>query len=105
MALDPLKSVGTRRAAEGPLERTIPITVAGFSWYAAYRLLHGASAGRSATLVELLVVLGACVGITAWAVSRQFFLVGRRRPRTLAFWGSLLSLGALASLGPAVRLG
>ncbi len=105
MPLDPLQFIGTRRAAEGALESTVPLMVAGAGWYAAYRTLYGASAGRPATTVELTVVLGACVALTAWAVGRQFYIIGRRKPTTIAFWGTLLALGALAGMGPVVRLG
>ena len=105
MPLDPLQFIGTRRAAEGALESTVPLMVAGAGWYAAYRTLYGASAGRPATTVELTVVLGACVALTAWAVGRQFYIIGRRKPTSVAFWGTLLALGALAGMGPVVRLG
>lgn len=105
MALDPLSSIGTRRAAEGALESTVPIMVAGGAWYLAYRLFAGASAGRAATQVELAVVLGATVGLLAWAVGRQFYLLGRRKPGTVAFWGTAFGMGGIAGLGPVVRLG
>lgn len=105
MPLDPLSYIGTRRAAEGALESTVPVVIAGLSWYAAYKTLSGASAGRPATSVELAVVLGACAGITAWAVARQFFIMGKRKPKTLAIFGTALAVGAVAGMGPGVRLG
>ena len=105
MALDPLSYIGTRRAAEGAFESSVPVMVAGASWYVCYRVFSGASAGRPATDVELCIVLGAFSGIMAWAVARQFFLVGRRKPLTLAIFGTAFALAALAGMGPAVRLG
>ncbi len=90
--MSPLDAISRWRAAESALESAIPLTLAGTAWTLAVRLLASPSNGRPATDVELLVVLGAAVAVTAWATARHLVLFRFRNPRVIALW----SLGTTA---------
>lgn len=94
MSVDPLKSLGRWRAAEGALEITVPFMLVGYAWYQARGLFAAPTASRGLTPVELSVVLGACVALTGWMASRQMFIVRRRNPWSMVLL-ALVYTGAL----------
>lgn len=98
MAVDPLKSLGRWRAAEGAIEASVPITVMGGAWYFAYTYVGQPATGRGLTPLELTVLFGAAVAVTAWAFSRQMFMLRRRSPWSIVVTGWVVSGCVLAIL-------
>ncbi len=98
MAKSPLQSLGIWRGMEGALEVGVPIMCAGTAWWATSKLLGTLSAVRPYTQLELGVILGACVAITSWAVSRQMFMLRRRNPWFIVMVGLVFSMGAMAAV-------
>ena len=80
MAKSPLQSLGIWRGLEGAIEAGIPLMCAGTAWWAVSKALGTLSPVRPYTQIELAVILGACVAVTSWAVSRQMFMLRRRNP-------------------------
>ena len=56
------------------------------------------SMGRSLTALEVFVLLGAMTAVISWAVSRQMFLSGRRKPIVIAVIATIFSCGAVYGL-------
>ena len=98
MAKSPLQSLGIWRGMEGAFEAGIPLICAGTSWWAASKAFGHLSPVRPYTELELAVMLGACVAITAWAVSRQLFMLRKRNPWVILLVAFLFSGGGLAGL-------
>ena len=98
MAKSPLQSLGIWRGMEGALEAGIPLICAGTSWWAASKAFGHLSPVRPYTELELCVMLGACVAITAWAVSRQMFMLRKRNPWMILLVALVFSGGGLAGL-------
>lgn len=59
----------------------------GACWYFAYAFMGTITVGRPMTWMELAALLGACVGITSWAISRQMFMARKRSPWSLVASG------------------
>ena len=78
-----LQYLGLHRAKEGAIEATIPLFVAGASWYVAYRFLSAPALVRPLTALELTALFGCCAAVTGWAWSRQLYLLRQRRPVVL----------------------
>jgi len=83
-----LNSIGAWSATEGGFEIGTPLSVIGVVWWAAYKVLGAPADGRPLSELELIVLLGACAGLTGWAVARTTYVMGKR--------------GKLAMLGPSV---
>lgn len=98
MAKSPLQSLGIWRGMEGAVEAGIPLMCAGTSWWAASKAFGNLSPVRPYTQIELGVILGACVAVTAWAVSRQMFMLRRRNPWFIVLVALVFSTGGLAGL-------
>lgn len=98
MAANPLQSMGLWRGLEGAIEIAVPMTVAGIVFFRIKGLMQQASMGRPLTSLEIFVLLGAMTAVVAWAVSRQMFLNGRRRPVTIAVFATVVSCGAVYGL-------
>ena len=95
---------GRWRAREGALESGVPAILAGAAWVLAHRLLTRPSAGRPLTELELAQIFGACALLTGWAMSRQVWLYGKRRPWTHVGWGVGGTALSVAVLWPMARL-
>lgn len=93
MSAKPLSAMGRWRGFEGGMEITIPLFLTGGIWFFAYKQLSNLSAVRPFTTLELWAVLGGAVGLTAWAISRQLYMAGRRWPWTLVVSTTLMTLG------------
>jgi hypothetical protein len=78
--MDALSSMGLWRGFEGAIEITVPITIVGGAWFAAYSFLGAPTPGMPMTYLEVMVLLSACVAVTAWMSSRQLHMMGRRGP-------------------------
>jgi len=98
VSVDPLKSLGGWRAAEGAVEVTIPLLVVGTAWYQARGLFAAPTAARSLTPIELLVVLGACAALTGWMASRQMIQLRRRSPWSIVLLALVYVGGIMAFL-------
>ena len=98
MAANPLQSMGLWRGLEGAIEIAVPMTVAGIVFFRIKGLMQQASMGRPLTSLEVFVLLGAMTAVIAWAVSRQMYLNGRRKPITIAVFAMVVSCGAVYGL-------
>lgn len=98
MAANPLQSMGLWRGFEGAIEIAVPMTVAGVVFFRIKGLMQQASMGRPLTSLEVFVLLGAMTAVVAWAVSRQMYLNGKRRPVVIAIFATLVSCGAVYGL-------
>ena len=98
MATDPLRAIGGWRAQEGALESAVPIGIAGTVWYYALVLFRAAAPGSPYTPLELLVVLGAAIGIVGWTTGRQLVIYGKKKPWLSAVLGAGAGLASLATL-------
>ncbi len=87
MSASPLERVGRWHAAEVTLEVAAPLALAGGAWWLALKVLGPPVAGAPMTFLEINASLGACVGLSAWAMGRQLYLFGRRAPQTAFAWG------------------
>jgi hypothetical protein len=103
MAANPLQKLGQWRAAEGALEVGLPMSLMGFAWYAVYSYAGTPATGRGLTIVELTALLGAAVAVTAWAFSRQLYMLRRRKPWTAVATGWMVTGVVLAVLPPMSR--
>lgn len=93
--MGPLDAISRWRAAEGALESAIPLALMGTGWTLGVRLLASPTNGRPATDVEVLIMLGAAIALTAWATARHLVLFGYRNPRTIALWSLGTGAGSL----------
>ncbi len=98
MAANPLQSMGFWRGFEGAIEIAVPMTVAGVVFFRIKGLMEQASMGRPLTALEVFVLLGAMTAVVSWAVSRQMYLSGRRKPVVIAVMSTLFSFGAIYGL-------
>ena len=98
MAANPLQSMGFWRGFEGAVEIAVPMTVAGVVFFRIKGLMEQVSMGRSLTALEVFVLLGAMTAVISWAVSRQMFLSGRRKPIVIAVIATIFSCGAVYGL-------
>lgn len=89
---EPLAKMGRWRGVEGAIEITVPLTLMGVVWYIMYGLFSAPTAGRSLTTLEVWAIIGVAVAMTSWAISRQFYLGRKRRPRTLLIGAGFTSL-------------
>jgi hypothetical protein len=94
----PVKSLGTWRAVEAGYEAGLPLVLCAVSWWVASKLLASPVAERPPTNLELAAMLGACVALTAWAMSRQFFLLRRRNPWQMILVAEVFSVIAVGSM-------
>ena len=92
MAANPLQSMGFWRGFEGAVEIAVPMTVAGIVFFRIKALMEQVSMGRPLTGLEVFVLLGAMTAVISWAVSRQMFLSGRRKPIVIAVMATIFSL-------------
>ncbi|MFH1466858.1 MAG: hypothetical protein ABIO70_20915 [Pseudomonadota bacterium] len=99
MAASPLQSMGLWRAKEAALEAGIPLLFTGLAWWASSRVLGTPTAGRPLTTIELMALLGGLAAVTGWAVSRQLFMLRRRRPIILVI-NALIFATLLLALMP-----
>jgi hypothetical protein len=74
------------------VESFLPITISGFCIWKMSGLTSEVAMGKPLTTTELYVLFGALVAIVSWAMSRQVYLMGRRKPSWVAFFSSMLSL-------------
>ncbi len=98
MAANPLQSMGFWRGFEGAIEIAVPMTVAGVVFFRIKGLMEQASMGRPLTTLEVFVLLGAMTAVVSWAVSRQMYLSGRRKPVVIAVMSTIFSFGAIYGL-------
>ena len=98
MAANPLQSMGFWRGFEGAVEIAVPMTVAGIVFFRIKGLMEQVSMGRPLTTLEVFVLLGAMTAVISWAVSRQMFLSGRRKPIVIAVMATIFSCGAVYGL-------
>lgn len=105
MSLDPLKSLGRWRAAEGAIELMIPLGVVGTAWFQLRGLLSAPTAARGLTPIELAVTLGAAAALTGWMASRQLFMARRRGPWGMVLLALVFTVGILGALPGWVRDG
>ena len=98
MAAEPLKSIGYWRGFEGGLEIALPIGIAGFFFWRVKKILEVPSMGRPLTDLELVVLLGALVCVISWAVSRQMYYGGKRKPVSITVLAMAFSFGAVWGL-------
>ena len=98
MAANPLQSMGLWRGFEGAVEIAVPMTVAGIVFFRIKGLMEQVSMGRPLTTLEVFVLLGAMTAVISWAVSRQMFLSGRRKPIVIAVMATIFSCGAVYGL-------
>lgn len=98
MAANPLQSMGFWRGFEGAVEIAVPMTVAGIVFFRIKALMEQVSMGRPLTGLEVFVLLGAMTAVISWAVSRQMFLSGRRKPIVIAVMATIFSCGAVYGL-------
>ena len=98
MAANPLQSMGFWRGFEGAVEIAVPMTVAAVVFFRIKALMEQASMGRPLTTLEVFVLLGAMTAVVSWAVSRQMYLSGRRKPIVIAVMSTLFSFGAIYGL-------
>lgn len=98
MAANPLQSMGFWRGFEGAIEIAVPMTVAGVVFFRIKALMEQVSMGRPLTVLEVFVLLGAMTAVISWAVSRQMFLSGRRKPIVIAVMATIFSCGAVYGL-------
>ncbi len=98
MAANPLQSMGFWRGFEGAVEIAVPMTVAGIVFFRVKALMEQVSMGRPLTTLEVFVLLGAMTAVISWAVSRQMFLSGRRKPIVIAVMATIFSCGAVYGL-------
>ncbi|MAA77897.1 MAG: hypothetical protein CL916_01455 [Deltaproteobacteria bacterium] len=92
MSLEPLKSLGFWRGKEMAVESFLPITISGFCIWKVKGLTSAIAVGKPLTMTELYVFFGALVAVVSWAMSRQVYLMGRRKPSWIAFFSCILSL-------------
>ena len=98
MPANPLQSMGFWRGFEGAFEIAVPMTVAGVVFFRIKGLMEQVSMGRPLTMLEVFVLLGSMTAVISWAVSRQMFLSGRRKPIVIAVMASIFSCGAVWGL-------
>ena len=98
MSANPLQSMGYWRGFEGSIEIAVPVTVAGLVFFRIKNVMVQAAMGRPLTSLEIMVMLGAMVAVISWAVSRQMFLGGKRKPIWIAVLAVCFSLGAVWGL-------
>lgn len=98
MAKSPLQSLGIWRGLEGAFEAGIPLICAGTAWWAVSKALGTLSPVRPYTQLELGVILGACVAVTSWAVSRQMFMLRKRNPWFIILVALIFSGGGIAGI-------
>lgn len=99
MGAQPLKAMGKWRAAEGAIEAAVPVTAMGAAWYFVYSYVGSPATGRGLTAVELTFLFGAAVAVTAWAFSRQLFMLRKRKPWSSVVTGWVVS-GIILALMP-----
>ena len=102
---DPLVQLTRWKVQETALEAGAPVIGVGVAWTVAYKLAVLPSGGRAITPVELLVMMIALGSVTGWAVSRQLYLAGRRRPTAHLIFGLAIGFVVLASMSAGVRRG
>ncbi len=93
MSVNPLSAMGRWRGGEGAIEILLPLLVMGGAWFFVYGVLSAPMGVRPFTVMELWACLGACVGLTAWAISRQLYMGGKRSPWSLVSTSVIVSLG------------
>ena len=98
MSVAPLESVGYWRAAEGSVEIAVPVITAGYCFWRVKNIVETPAMGKPLTSLELFVLLGAMVAVISWAVSRQMFIGGKRKPISIAVLAICFSLGAVFGL-------
>ena len=98
MSADPLKSIGWWVGREVAFEGVIPITIAGYAFWKLRSLVSQAAMTRPLSDLEIWVMVGGLVALVAWAVSRQIFMFGRRKPVTISFFATLVAVGAAYGL-------
>ena len=98
MPAKPLESMGYWRGFEGGIEIAVPVTVAGFMFFRIKSIMETPSMGRTLTTLEIFVMLGAMTAVISWAVSRQMFLGGKRRPVSIAVLATCFSFAAVYGL-------
>ena len=98
MAANPLQSMGFWRGFEGAVEIAVPMTVACVVFFRIKSLMEQASMGRPLTTLEVFVLLGSMTAVVSWAVSRQMYLSGRRKPIVIAVMSTLFSFVAIYGL-------
>lgn len=103
MSDSPLVRIGRLQAAEAAFEVVAPLAAASGAWLYARSVLGEAVPGAPLTWLELAVLLGACVALTAWAVARQLYLLGQRSPRKAVLWAAGAAAVALLALPFVVR--
>lgn len=87
---DLLNSIGRWSATEGGFEMGTPLTITAVAWYLTYRMLGAPAEGRPLSELELVVVLGACAGITGWAAARSAWVMGSRGKGAM-LWPTMLA--------------
>jgi hypothetical protein len=102
---DPLVQLTRWKVQETALEVGAPMIGLGAAWTVAYRLAVLPSGGRPLTPVELSVMIVALGAVTGWAISRQLFLAGRRRPGSHLIFGLIIGFLILAGMRAAVTRG
>jgi hypothetical protein len=90
--------MGFWRGFEGAIEIAVPVTIAGFVFFRIKGLMQQVSMGRALTSLEIFVLLGAMTAVISWAVSRQMYLNGKRKPILIAVIAMLFSCGAVYGL-------
>ena len=105
MSAQPLKAMGGWRGLEGGIEIAVPFLIAGFIFFRVKNIVAAPSMGKPLTDLELVVFLGAAVAVVAWAVSRQMFMGGRRKPITIAILSVMVSMGAVWGLASSASSG
>lgn len=102
---DPLVQLTRWKVQETALEVGAPVIALGAVWTLAYKLAILPSAGRAITPVELLLMIVALGSISGWAISRQLYLAGRRRPVAHLIFGLIIGFVILGGMSAAVRRG
>ena len=74
---------------KGAIEIAVPMTVAGIVFFRVKGLMEQVSMGRPLTTLEVFVLLGAMTAVISWAVSRQMFWSGRRKPIVIAIMATV----------------
>jgi len=99
MSLNPLKSLGVWRGKEMAVESFLPITISGYCIWKVKGVTSAVAVGKPLTVTELYVILGALIAVLSWAVSRQIYLMGRRKPSWISFFSCFVSLGFVFGIG------
>ncbi len=98
MSAEPLQSLGYWRAGEGSVEIAVPVITAGYCFWRVKNIVEAPAMGKPLTSLEIFVLLGAMVAVISWAVSRQMFIGGKRKPVSIAVLAICFSLGATFGL-------